>query len=380
MLNNNIYNVDESIKKFITDENEQALKEISSEFKQGHFTNVLSKVNSYREEAKPNDGLSEQLNMIEAISHSQLGEPEKAANIIETLFEQKQSDESVVDDLLLYGQLAFLCDFKLTRKIMDHVRKQLEEQGETNSIRLARCYTVLGEAEENLQKFPRAIKYYKQSLSIMQDHEDQEKHTVLFLHYKLGFLHSVIQDTKHAIQYLQKAIELAEGYNEEVKINSMVSIAIMHGVQNEPEKAKAYLDEAIPLIEQSSLKNKLVHAEAHTEMAYYYFSKSMYDEAIPHYEKISEIYKKLPTYSARKLGMAYMQYAYSLEHKEKPEKQQAGNIYEKAIEQLEKTKDRELLQNALADVITFFDSTNNKRKKREYENKFVEIVNGLSNR
>lgn len=236
------------------------------------------------------------------------------------------------------------------------------------------------EAEENLQKFPRAIKYYKQSLSIMQDHEDQEKHTVLFLHYKLGFLHSVIQDTKHAIQYLQKAIELAEGYNEEVKINSMVSIAIMHGVQNEPEKAKAYLDEAIPLIEQSSLKNKLVHAEAHTEMAYYYFSKSMYDEAIPHYEKISEIYKKLPTYSARKLGMAYMQYAYSLEHKEKPEKQQAGNIYEKAIEQLEKTKDRELLQNALADVITFFDSTNNKRKKREYENKFVEIVNGLSNR
>jgi len=373
MASNDIFNVDEEIKKYTDSENKEDLEVIAVEFKRGHFTNVLSKTKLFRDNHEIEEKIEKLLDIIDAISHSQIGDGKSASKIIDSLF-QNISEETDVDDLILYGNLAFMCDYRLTRKIMSYTVKQMEDNGEADSLRLAQSYLVLGEAEENLEKFSRAIKYYERSLAIMQDNE-QDEEMVLFLHYKLGALHSAINETDQAIRYLEKTLELAGDHNEEMKINSLVSIAIMHGTREEGEKAKAYLDEAIPMLENSSLKNKMVHAEAHMEMAYYYFNQSMLDEAIPHYEKTIEIYKMLPTYSARKLGMIYMQYAYSLEHKKKPEKSRAGKAYEKAIEHLEKTEDRELLENALADVISFFDNNNNMKKKRFYENKFVKLTN-----
>ncbi|WP_140321951.1 tetratricopeptide repeat protein [Oceanobacillus rekensis] len=100
------------------------------------------------------------------------------------------------------------------------------------------------------------------------------------------------------------------------------------------EKSYTYLNEAIPMFKGSPLANKLVHAEAYIEMAYNYFDQSQLNKAIPYYEK--------------------------------------------AIVQLEKTNDQELLENALADVIAFFSSTDNLKKKRLYENKFVKMTNEKS--
>ncbi len=129
---------------------------------------------------------------------------------------------------------------------------------------------------------------------------------ILFLHYKLGALHSMINETYEAIDYLEKTYE----------------------------KSYTYLNEAIPMFKGSPLANKLVHAEAYIEMAYNYFDQSQLNKAIPYYEK--------------------------------------------AIVQLEKTNDQELLENALADVIAFFSSTDNLKKKRLYENKFVKMTNEKS--
>jgi tetratricopeptide (TPR) repeat protein len=370
-----VLNVDEEIKKLATEENRELLEEIAGEFKQGFFTNVLSKTSRFRKGFELDDELKHLLDIIDVTSHAQLGEMEEAAKIVEGLFEKTKDDQETIDDLLLYGQLAFMCDYKLARKILSHTRNVMEEQGETGSIRLARCYAILGEAEENLQKFPRAIKYYEKSLEMIETKEEQEREIVVFIYYKLGGLYSSINETKKAIEYLERTLELAEGYNEDIKMNSLVSLAMMHGSEEEEDKVKAYLDQALPLLEQSSLKNKMVHAEAHTEMAYYYFNQSLFDDAVRHYEETSHIYKQLPTYSARKLGMIYMQYAYALENQKNPEKLKAGKTYEKAIEQLEKTNDRDLIESALADVIDFFHTNHQQKKKRYYENKFVELTN-----
>ena len=374
-MSNVVLNVDEEMKKYITEENRELLSEIAREFKEGIFTNVLSKTSRLRSQFQPEAGLNHLLDIIKVTSHAQLGEMDQAAEIINELFEKKKDNPEAVDELLLYGQLSFMCDYKLARKIMSHTRNIMEDQGETESTRLARCYAVLGEAEENLQKYPRAVKYYQRGLEIIERNEAQEKEIILFLYYKLGGLYSTMNETEKAIEFLEKTLQLAEGYNEEIKINSLVSLAMMHGSLEEYDQAKVYLDEVFPLFENSSLKNKVVHAEAHTEMAYYYFNQSLFDEAVSHYEKTNAIYKQLPTYSARKLGMIYMQYAYSLEHQEILEKSKAGKVYEKAIEQLEKTQDRELIESALADVINFFHSNNQQKKKRYYENKFVELTN-----
>src|SRR5699024_10543639 len=110
--------------------------------------------------------------------------------------------------------------------------------------------------------------------------------------------------------YLDKTIELAGEEHEDIKINSLVSIAKTYGSMEKDEKAFEYLSRALPLFENSGLENRMVHAEALTEMAFYYFNQSMLEDAISYYEDTIRVYRKLSTYSARKLGMIYMQYAY----------------------------------------------------------------------
>ncbi|MFD1850651.1 tetratricopeptide repeat protein [Oceanobacillus bengalensis] len=373
MTTMDIFNVEQNIKEYVNDANKEDLKVIVIEFKRGHFLNVLSKTKIFREKHEPDQGLARILSFLDATCYSQTGEGKQAAEIIGNMYQA--SDEKSIDDLILYGNLAFMCDYKLARKIMSDVVKQIDNEEAFEPVKAAHAYLVLGEAEENLEKYVRAIKYYKRGLTYLQTDEEKDDQLVLFLHFKLGALHSLVSETDEAIHHLHKTLELADERNIEIKINSLVSIAKMYGSKDEYEKAFAYLREAIPLLETSTLAGKLVHAEAYTEMAYNYFDQSMLDEAVPYYEKAIAIHLKLPNYSKRELGMIYMQFAYCMEHKEHPEKLLAARYYEEAIGQLEKTNDQELLESALADIIAFFESIGNNKKKRFYENKFVKMTN-----
>ncbi|RKQ37971.1 tetratricopeptide repeat protein [Oceanobacillus halophilus] len=374
-----IFNLYENIKDHINETNKNDLEAIVEEFKHGRYAMVLSATTEFRKNHEIDKELARTLSLIDATCHSQIGEEKRAAGIIKNLYED--SVEKPVDDLIIYADLAFMCDYKLARKIMSDAVKQIENEEALDKAKAAHAYLVLGEAEEKLEKFIRAIKYFKTGLTYYQEESTQNMEMIVFLHFKLGALHSLINETDKAIEYLKETIKLTEendiDKNDiEIRINSLVSLAKMYGSKEEHEKAITYLQEAIPLLEGSSLENKLVHAEAFTEMAFNYFDQSMLDEAVPYYEKAITMHLGLPNYSPRQLGMIYMQYAYSLEHKEQPDKSLAARNYEQAIEQLEKTTDIELLENALADVIAFFGSIDNPRKKRLYENKFVKMDRG----
>ena len=368
-----ILNLNEKVKEVINDENKNDLEVVIEEFKRSHYPNVLSKIKQFRENHETAEKLAKILLLVESISHAQIGENKAASEIMSNLYQN--SSDLGSDELILYGELAFMSDYKLARRIMSEAVKKMENDGETDRIKLARGYLVLGETEENLEKFVRAIKYYQRGLTYFEEDDNRDKYMILFLHFKLGVLYSTINDPENSIDYLNKTIELAGDDHPEMKINSLVSIAKTYGSKDQNEKAYSYLEKAISMLENSSLTETMVHAEAYTEMAFYYFDQSMLEEAVPNYDKAIDIYLKLPNYSGRKLGMIYMQYAYCLEHKEKANKTLASKNYEMAIGELEKTTDRELLENALADVISFFDNTNNQRKKRYYENKFVQLTN-----
>ena len=371
MSTTDIFNLEESIKEYLNEDNKTELDGIVDAFKRNTFLNVLSKIKGFRENHKINKELARILSLIEAACYSQTGEGKLAAVMIRNMYEE--SENQSIDDLILYGNLAFMCDYKLVRKIMSDAVSQIESQEPVDKTKAAFTYLVLGEAEEHLEKYVRAIKYYKRGLNYMQ--EEQDNQNVLFLHFKLGALHSIINETDEAIVHLQKTLELANETNLEIKMNCLVSIAKIYGRKNEYEQAYSYLKEAISMIESSSLVSKRVHAEAYTEMAYNYFEQTQFDEAVPYYEKAIAIYPKILNYSAREFGMIYMQYAYSMEHKEQSDKLLAAIHYEKAIEQLEKTNDQELLAGALGDTILFFENIGNKKKKRFYENKFVKLTN-----
>lgn len=375
MSNNIIFDIDEKMEAVLTDENKEDLEIIVHEFKEGHYPNVVSKARAFRKKHKREKANNFSL-LVEAISQAQIGAGKESADVLSDLYHN--SNEHTVDELIELGELAFLSDYKLTRRILSEAVKRMENEHEQDRLKLARGYLVLGEAEENLEKFKRAVNYYTKGLNYFEANDKRDQYMILFLHFKLGVLHSTINKPEEAIYYLDKTIELAGKENEDMKINSLVSIAKTYGSMDKDEKAFEYLSKALPLLEDSNLKGRMVHAEALTEMAFYYFNQSHLEEAIPYYEQAVRVYRGLATYSARKLGMIYMQYAYCLEHKQKRNFSLAGRYYEFAIHELEKSNDRELLENALADVISFFDQRKNTRKKRYYENKFVQLTNEIS--
>ncbi|WP_106497836.1 tetratricopeptide repeat protein [Lentibacillus sp. Marseille-P4043] len=372
MANKDILNLEEQFEQTMNEANKDDLQELLEEFKRNHFPNVLSKSAQLRDKYQDNKQLVELLMLLEAVSHAQIEEFRRSSEIIQQLY--NDADSMSGNELITLGELAFMSDYKLARRILSDAVKRMETEAEPDRIKLARGYLVLGEAEEQLEKFTRAIKYFKQGLTYFQADDIRDKYMILYLHFKIGMLYSTKNEQKEAIEYLQKAVELADE-NKEMKINSLVSLAKIYGSRNDNEMAYSYLKETLGLIDDSALSETLVHAEALIEMAFYYFDQSKLDEAVPYYQRAIDMYKKQPGKSDRKLGMVYMQYAYCLEHKDKEDKHLAGVNYERAIEQLEKIKDRELLENAFADVIAFFDATNNTKKKRIYENKFVKMVN-----
>jgi len=365
-----IFNIHEKLKEITNDINKEDLHTLGQELELENFKDVLLKSGQIREKYQSNAELQKILLLVEAVSYAQTGDLEASAEIISELY---NSMPLATDEIVLLGQLAFMCDYKLSRRIMSKAVEKMEKEIETDQEKLARSYLVLGEAEENLEKYIRAVKYYKNGLSYFQQLEEQDLHMILYLHFKIGMLHTTLNEAEEAVEFLNKTISLA-GENDYIKIHSLVSIAMTYGSEEENEKSFPYLEEAIQLLPGSSLKNTRVHADALTEMAFYYFKKSELGEAVPYYTDAIALLNDQPTTSHRKLGMIYMQYAYCLEHKNPSNVASAGRNYENAIVQLEKVNDQELLKNALADVIAFFDHTKNTSKKRLYENKVVRMI------
>lgn len=365
-----ILNLEELVTDNVSDELKGRTVELLEELKENHYPNALSKIHELYEMDEVDAELINNLKMIEVICHSQIGEPKQASEILRGLYD----DNPDLDMLMQLGELAYMCDYKLARRIMSAAVKQLDGN-DIDRIRIARCYLILGETEEKLDKLTRSIKYFKKGLTYFEDADERDHHMILYLHFKIGMLYSTQNKEDESVEYLRKVINMAGDTDIELKIRSLVSIAKTYGSMSQSDKVLPYLEDALELLPGSKLENSLAHAEAFTEMAFYYFNESKLAEAVPYYKHAIEMYRELDYVSHRQIGMIYMQYAYCLEHKQDGNISQAGVNYEKAIERLEKAKDRQLLENALGDVIAFFNAHNNEKKKRYYEDKFVKMSN-----
>ncbi|MDY0406060.1 tetratricopeptide repeat protein [Virgibacillus sp. 179-BFC.A HS] len=372
MPNMEILDVAKQLEDAATDDTKHAISHIVDELRQNHFVNVLDKIAELRDHYHLDETLNKHLQWAASLCHAQLAEYEKAAAINRQLF--SEADLHDAQELLLLSELAFMSDYKLARRIATAAVKELEDEDYSNRRELARGYLVLGEAEENLEKYPRAAKYYRKALDCFQTNDKRENQMITFLHFKIGMIYAAIGKKDEAVAFHQKVVQSAEAGNQrKLRIHSLISIGKIYGSKEDNEAAANYLRQALEVIEGSALQDTFVHAEALTEMAFYYFDQALLDEALPLYEQAINIYEKNESTQKRKLGMVYMQCAYCLEHKKHADIARAGNMYEKAIIALEQGEDMELFENALADVISFFDQ-HYPKKKRKYENQFVALT------
>lgn len=368
-----IFNLKQQLESVTNHSNQDELLVLEREFQRKHYPNVLSKSKQLREKNEKDKDLCKVLLLLESVCHAEINEFRQSTEIILDLYQKER--HASIDDLFLLGELAFMSDYKLSRRIMSSVIKKMEAEDDTDLLKMARGYLVLGEAEENLEKHLRAIKYYEKGLMFYQEQDPENKQMPLFLHFKIGMLKSTVNQAEEAISHLKKSILYADN-DPQLKINSLVSIAKIYSSQDKVEEAFPYLKEALSVLDDSpDIESIVVRAEANTEMAYYYFNKEMYKEAIPYYKESIPLQHERPDQSPSTLGMLYMQYAYCLELQGESEKGRTIVNYEKAISQLERTGNHELLESALMSVIEFFDKINHNRKKKTYENKLMNLVN-----
>ncbi|MDY0408023.1 tetratricopeptide repeat protein [Paracerasibacillus soli] len=200
-----IINIDKALTKVLEKHNFEGLSILREEFKRGHYPNVVAKIGDFRKQNKVGLDVEHLLCYMEAISYAEMKEYISSKEIIQKQYEQRTNATS--DELIILGQIAFLSDHKLCRRIMSKVVMMCEREG-ANEIKLARCYMILGEAEENLDKFIRANKYYKKALKHF-DNLAEDKYQ-LILHFKIGQNYAKVNEVEEAIAYLTKARAIAE--------------------------------------------------------------------------------------------------------------------------------------------------------------------------
>src|SRR5690625_7753849 len=89
--------------------------------------------------------------------------------------------------------------------------KVLENEEAPDLFMLTRCYLVLGEAEENLQKYKRAIKYYQKGLRYYKETEEMydDSYMLTYLTFKIGMLFLVLIVKEEAINFLHMIYAIA---------------------------------------------------------------------------------------------------------------------------------------------------------------------------
>lgn len=373
-LTGSLFDLKEELENVMNEDNKEELLRILEAFSHEEFKEAVEQSKQVSEKYEDDNDLLIILKIMEAMCYTQLEEENLAVEVLNELYHQRTLYSNI--RLLFIGEIAFMNDYKLARRVLSEAIKQLEESKDQDEGLLARAHLVLGEAEENLEKFIRANKYYIEGLHYLEHIEDTDEEMIIYLHFKIGMLYLTTNDTPKAVDYLKQTIERARKNPEskEITIHSLVSIAKAYADENKLDESLPYLDQAIQLLENSELKGSSIHAEALTEMGFFHFNKKLFKEAVPYYKQALDIYNNVEIGSMRKLGMIYMQYAYCLEHQEKENIRLAGKNYEAAIRALEQTVDEKLLENAIGDIITFFDQTNNQKKKKQYEEKRIHLL------
>ncbi|MFC4556885.1 hypothetical protein ACFO3D_01525 [Virgibacillus kekensis] len=100
--------------------------------------------------------------MIDAICHTELREFKKAAEVIEQLYNNS------ANDLMLLGELAFMCNYKLARRILSDAVKHMEEQDDETGLNLPAVILSSQNLKRNLKSIYVPLSITKKDLRILK--------------------------------------------------------------------------------------------------------------------------------------------------------------------------------------------------------------------
>ncbi|WP_080872862.1 tetratricopeptide repeat protein [Oceanobacillus timonensis] len=235
---------------------------------------------------------------------------------------------------------------------------------------------MLAEIDENMGSFPRAINYYKQALDQLTKVYEKDHFMIVYIYSKIGTLSIRTLKKDQAKSYLEKGLTLSHPFPK-IRMQFLYALGKIYSDEKTYDQAQKVFTAFLEGLEKDDRKNSIAYGNTLQAMAFNHIEQDQIEQAFERYKEALAIYEKIPNVKEEK-GLTLIRLGYCYENREKQDISKADQCYEKGFKQIEKTRNQELLEEALAGMIDFYNRNNQPKKKQRYEDKFVKLVNKKS--
>jgi len=317
------------------------------------------------------------LDVINMISNAyiKLEHFEQARLLYEKLLQeyQERNDQAkVASTLLKIGEIFYYTNLKQARSSIMKALKILEKTFAAGHEDIIRALMMLGEIDENIGNYPRAVGYYQKALGQILTNEHKDA-IVVYTYAKIGMILIKMEKLAEAKSYLEKGLGLSEDFPN-IRLQFLYGLGKIYSFEKKYNDAFVIFQEFLQRLEASGHKYSKSYADTLQAIAFNDLEQQKLNEALKHYSEALSIYEKLVSTSCREeKGLAYIRLGYCYEHIEEKDVKKAEQFYEKGFRILERVNDSGLLEEALAAIIEFYSRTNQPKKRKLYEDKLVKL-------
>ncbi|MFC3040610.1 tetratricopeptide repeat protein [Virgibacillus xinjiangensis] len=292
----------------------------------------------------------------------------------EILKEHQQAENRQAEGrtLLKIGEIYFYIDLKQAHKTIRQAMKLLTDIHGDKHLDIAQGNLMLGELDENMGKYPRSLKYYQRALESLETFYTKDHFMIAYAYSKVGTLSIKAGEMLKAKEHLEKGLELTEKFPK-LRLQFLHALGEIYSNEKRYEDADRMYREFLDILDKDGRKKSQGYADTLQVIAFNELDQEKWEDAVRHYEEALEIYEQLKPIPPQEAGLTCMRLGHSYENKPGPSPEKAETYYERGYKLLEKTKNRDILQEAVTGLIEFYSRHPNEKKRKKYEDKFVKL-------
>ncbi|WP_033827067.1 tetratricopeptide repeat protein [Bacillus andreraoultii] len=301
---------------------------------------------------------------------------EKAQILYSDLVKQFKKDNNPIEvahTLIKIGEVYYYTDLKQARSAIMKALKIFEESNDVSHEDKIKALMMLGEIDENMANYPRAVNYYKKALEHLLFTKQNPHPILVFTYARIGMLLIKLDKLVAAKDYLEEGLELSDRFPN-IRMQFLYGLGKIYSHERQFNDALKMYQQFLRGLESTGHKQSKSYGDTLQAIAFNYLEQQNFEHAHLYYLSALQTYDKLTSTSCREeKGLTYMRLGYCCEHIEEKDMQQAEDYYEKGFRILKKVKDFGIVEEALAAMIEFYSRTNQRKKRYTYEDMLVKI-------
>ena len=311
-------------------------------------------------------------------AYIELEKYDQALSLYENILNKKIDAEDKFGEaliLLRIGEIDYYKDLKQARSNIMKALNIFQELGEQAQKYILKAYLMLGEIDENIANYPRAINYYKKACQVIEKQDRHNQAMIVFIYSKIGMISIKMNELDKAKLYLEKGLPISESFAN-IRMQFLYGLGKIYSLEKKYEQAFQMYTKFLQGLEQTGHKVSKSYADTLQALAFNFLQQKQFETALNYYEQARIIYNQLMSTSCREeKGLTYMRIGYCYENLVRPDLKKAEQFYEQGFEILSKVKSVELLEEGLAALIDFYRRYKKRNKQKIYEDKLVKLQN-----